>query len=159
MSKKYLFYSIKIQPKEFAQNETALRETAVAEGYLYPKNSAKIYYIVTFTFYTLKIPQKSTIWQLLLSIPKNFRKNQLYFKFFLQNSTIVLLLLSIPKIFRKNLLYCYFYFLYPKNSTKIYYIENLLKKYYMATFTFYTQKIPQKFTILLLLFSIPKKFR
>ena len=121
--------------------------------FLYPKNSAKIYYIVTITFYTLKIPQKSTIWQLLLSIPKNFRKNLLYFKFFsltnfsLQNSTIVLLLLSIPKIFRKNLLYCYFYLLYPKNSTKIYYIENLSKKYYMATFD-----------TLLLLFSKPKKF-
>ena len=35
LSKKYLFYSIKIQPQKFAQNETALRETAVAEGHLY----------------------------------------------------------------------------------------------------------------------------
>ena len=35
LSKKYLFYSIKIQPQKFAQNETALRETAVSEGYLY----------------------------------------------------------------------------------------------------------------------------
>ena len=34
LKKKYLFYSIKIQPQKFAQNETALRETAVAEGYL-----------------------------------------------------------------------------------------------------------------------------
>ena len=35
MSKKYLFYSIKIQPQKFAKNETTLRETAVAERYLY----------------------------------------------------------------------------------------------------------------------------
>ena len=99
--------------------------------FLYLKNSTKKYYMATFTFYTQKFPQKSTIFQ----------------KIFLQNSTIVLLLLSIPKIFRKNLLYCYFYLLYPKNSTKIYYIENLSKKYYMATFD-----------TLLLLFSKPKKF-
>ena len=41
LSKKYLFYSIKIQPQKFAQDETALRETAVAEGYLYKLQSPR----------------------------------------------------------------------------------------------------------------------
>ena len=30
-----MFYTIKYQLQKFAQNETALQETAVAEGYLY----------------------------------------------------------------------------------------------------------------------------
>ena len=72
--------------------------------FLYPKYSAKIYYTPTFTYYAQKVPQKSTILKIC------------------RKSTLWLLLLSIPKKFRKNLLYCCFYFLYPKNSAKIYYI-------------------------------------
>ena len=113
--------------------------------FLYPKTSPKIYYTAASISYTLKIPQKRTILQLLLSIPKKFRINLLYccfyfpypknsakiyyailllllsIQFFLQKFTILLHLHSIPKTFRKNLLYCYFYYLYLKNSAKVLY--------------------------------------
>ena len=120
----------------------------------YPKSSAKIYYAILLLLLSIQFfLQKFTILLHLHSIPKTFRINLLYcYDYFqypnillhlhtnLKISTIFLLLLSIPKKFRKNLLYCYFnYFLYLKNSTK---------KYYMATFTIYTQKFLQKSTIL-----------
>ena len=78
LSKKYLFYSIKIQPQKFAQNETALRETAVAEGYLYLdffKNSMNIYpfwigngFAIHFHGFLYKITFNLILWYIFFNI-------------------------------------------------------------------------------------------